>query len=181
MDNTLTEQLNAQLIEAVGHNHPLTTCPHCGRVVPANMADMHASICVRSPEMMARIAAALTSDTPGVGARIVDYRRARAANGAADVTTLLRAFGGTWEDVLAAFGLTVRPPKRRPERTPQQQRMTAQQRESAAIADVAAMEAETRAALLRDYEAAHTFHGYKVRDLSGVTVNGKPCVAIMLR
>lgn len=162
-------------VEERPHNYRMTTCPHCEREVPANIADMHATICVHRPEMKARIAAALTSDVPGVGARIVDYQRARAINGAADVTTVLRAFGGTWDAVLAAFGLTPRPPKRRPERTPEQQRMTARQREDAAIADVAAMRAAAQQALTNERNRQYGIEVCRVRSLP----DGR--VAMMIR
>ncbi len=166
MDGTLVDRT---------HNYQIVVCPHCGREVPGNLADMHASVCARRPEMLTRIAAALVSDVPGVGARIVDYQRARAINGAADVTTVLRAFGGTWDAVLAAFGLTPRPPKRRPERTPEQQRMTARQREDAAIADVAAMRAAAQQALTNERNRQYGIEVCRVRSLP----DGR--VAMMIR
>jgi len=164
------------------HNYPMVVCPHCGREVPAAMTDAHASVCIHRPEMKARILAALTTDVPGVGARQKEYDTARVVHGAAHATTLLRAYGGTWTAVLDAFGLTPWvSPTRRTERTAAQQRMTAKQREEAACADVAQMEADARRVLAGEYDSAHTLHGCSVRDLPGVTVNGRACVAVMLR
>ena len=165
------------------HKQRMTTCPHCGREVPANMGDMHASICAQRPEMKARILAALTSDVPGVGVKVGAYDKTSKANRVPPVSTLLRNFGGTWALVLDAFGLEVPPDnrKRRPERTAEQRRMTAKQREDAAIADVAAMDADVRAVLAHECEAAHLFTVCAVRDVPGLTINGKPCVAMMLR
>lgn len=164
------------------HNYPMVACPHCNREVPSAMADMHVSVCVFSPDMQARILAALTTDTPGVGARQKEYDAARVAHGAAHATTLLRAYGGTWAAVLDAFGLTPWvSATRRAALTATQQRMTIAQREQAACADVAAMEADARRVLAHEYDAAHTLHGYAVRDVSGVTINGRACVAVALR
>lgn len=140
------------------HNYRMTTCPHCGRDVPANLADMHTSICASRPEMKARIAAALVSDVPGVGVRVGVYDKNAKVNGVPPVSTLLRNFGGTWETVLAAFGLTMQPPKRRPEHTAEQKRMTAKQREDAAIADVAAMDAAVRVTLAGEYQRGLTVY-----------------------
>lgn len=164
------------------HNYPMTVCPHCGREVPGNMADMHISVCVFSPDMQARILAALTTDTPGVGARQKEYDTTRVVHGAAHATTLLRAYGGTWTAVLDAFGLTPWvSASKRAERTPAQRRMTPKQREAAACEDVAAMCEESRRIMAAEYDAAHTFKACSVRDLPGVTVNGRACVAVMLR
>ncbi len=160
----------------------VVTCPHCGREVPGNMSDMHVSVCIYRPEMQERIRAALTSDVPGVGVRLKDYDAARPTHGAAHSVTLIRAYGGTWAAVLEAFGLAPWvSPTRRTERTAAQQRMTAKQREEAACADVAQMEADARRVLAGEYDSAHTLHGCSVRDLPGVTVNGRACVAVMLR
>lgn len=160
----------------------VTTCPHCGREVPGNMIDMHTSVCIYRPEMQERIRAALTSDVPGVGVRLKDYDAARPTHGAAHSVTLIRAYGGTWAAVLDAFSLTPwESPTKRATRTDKQQRMTPAQREQAACADVAAMAADARRVMSHEYDAAHTLHGYKVRDLPGVTVNGRACVAVMLR
>jgi len=163
------------------HNYPMVVCPHCAREVPAAMTDAHASVCIHRPEMKARILSALTSDVPGVGVKMKVYESRRVAVGAAHSTSLLRGYGGTWEAVLEAFGLTVQPSKRHLERTPTQRRMTAQQREAAACADVAAMCEDARRIMAAEYDDAHTFDGYRVRDLPGVTVNGHKCVAVMLR
>ena len=160
----------------------VATCPHCGREVPGNMSDMHTSVCIYRPEMQERIRAALTSDVPGVGVRLKDYDAARPTHGAAHSVTLIRAYGGTWAAVLDAFSLTPwESPTKRATRTDKQQRMTPAQREQAACADVAAMAADARWVMSHEYDAAHTLHGYKVRDLPGVTVNGRACVAVMLR
>ncbi len=164
------------------HNYPMVVCPHCGREVPAAMTDAHASVCIHRPEMKARILAALTTDVPGVGARQKEYDTARVVHGAAHATTLLRAYGGTWTAVLDAFGLTPWvSASRRAARTPAQRRMTRQQREDAAIADVAAMAEDARQIMAAEYDDAHTLRGCAVRDLPGLTICGRPCVAVMLR
>lgn len=164
------------------HNYPMVVCPHCGREVPGNVSEMHASVCIHRPEMKARILAALTTDTPGVGARQKEYDTARVVHGAAHATTLLRAYGGTWTAVLDAFGLTPWvSASRRAARTPAQRRMTARQREDAACEDVAQMCEDARRIVAAEFDAAHTFKACSVRDLPGVTVNGHKCVAVMLR
>lgn len=165
------------------HNYPMTICPHCGREVPANTAAMHDSVCAFHPEKRANTLAAMTSDTPGVGKTLKDYERTYRPHRALSVTTLLRQYAPTWAGVLDAFGLETPPDarKRREPRTPGQQRMTKQQREEAAIADVASMEAGARRIMAAEYDNAHTLHGYAVRDLPGVTIGGRACVAVMLR
>lgn len=175
MDSTLTETSDRRF--------RMTTCPHCGREVPANTAEMHDSVCARHPAKRAQTLVALKSDVPGMGKTLKEYERTYRPLQGMSVTTLLRQYGATWAAVLDAFGLAVPADsrKRRPERTPEQQRMTAKQREDAAIADVAAMEADVRAVLAGEFDAAHTLHGCAVRDLPGVTIDGRACVAIMLR
>ena len=163
------------------HNYPMVVCPHCGREIPAAMTDAHASVCIHRPEMKARILAALTSDVPGVGVKMKAYDIARIAHGAAHSTSLLRGYGGTWPTVLEAFGLAMPERKYTPTRTPAQQRMTRQQREDAAIADVAAMAEDARQIMAAEYDDAHTLRGCAVRDLPGLTICGRPCVAVMLR
>lgn len=164
------------------HNYSMTVCPHCQREVPTGSFDMHASVCIFRPDMQERIKATLASDEPGVGARLKDYDRKRAETGAAHSTTLMRVYGGTWAAVLDAFGLTPwMSATKRASCTAEQQRMTAKQREQAACDDVAAMCEDARRLLAAEYDNAHTFHGYRVRDLPGVTVNGHKCVAVMLR
>jgi len=139
-------------VDGRANNGRVVVCPHCAREVPAAMADMHASVCARRPEMVARIAAALVSDVPGVGIKVSVYARNSKTLDVPPVSTLLRNFGGTWEAVLDAFGLTPQPSKRHLERTPTQRRMTAQQREAAACADVAAMDDAVRAMLAGEYQ-----------------------------
>lgn len=162
------------------HNYPMTVCPHCGREVPGNVSDAQASVCIHRPEMKARILAALTSDVPGVGVKMKVYESRRVALGAAHSTSLLRSYGATWGEVLEVFGLTIQKSKRST-RTPAQRRMTARQREAAACEDVAAMCDESRRIMAAEYDAAHTFKACSVRDMPGVTVNGRACVAVMLR
>ena len=160
----------------------VATCPHCGREVPGNMSDMHTSVCIYRPEMQERIRAALTSDVPGVGVRLKDYDAARPTHGAAHSVTLIRAYGGTWAAVLDAFGLVPwESPTRRTTRTEKQQRMTAKQREDAAIQDVAAMESDARRVLAGEYEAAHAFKVCRVEPETVLRINGHECVRLVLR
>ena len=152
MDGTLTETTERT------HNYPMATCPHCAREVPARMAEMHSSVCAQRPEMKARTLAALESAVPGEGVKMSVYDRHAKQRGVPPVSTLLRNYGGTWAAVLDSFGLTVPDDarKRRPARTPAQQRMTAKQREDAAIADVAAMDVEVRAVLAGEFDRGLT-------------------------
>ena len=154
MDGTLTETTERT------HNYPMATCPHCAREVPARMAEMHASVCAQRPEMKARTLAALTSAVPGEGVKMSVYDRHAKQRGVPPVSTLLRNYGGTWASVLDSFGLAVPDDarKRRPARTPAQQRMTAKQREDAAIADVAAMDAAARAMLAGEFDRGLTVY-----------------------
>ena len=97
-----------------------------------------------------------------------------------DVTTLRRATGARdWAGVLAEFGLVTRTVVAITETD--KPRTAAQIAEDAEAADVARMTDETRRLLAADFDAAHTFNGYKARDLPGVYVNGKPCQVITLR
>ena len=160
----------------------LVPCPHCGRSFGLNKYPTHIRTCVDAPAIRTALAAALESNTPGVGITESEYRLISRERGTPATSTIRRRWG-MWADVLAAFGLTC--PQRNAPRTHTAAtvapRMTAKQREEAAIDDVAQMEADARRALAAEYDAAHTFNGYRVRDLPGVTVNGKPCQVIALR
>lgn len=165
------------------HNYPMVKCPHCGREVPGNVSAIHDTVCAFHPDKKARTLEALTSSTPGVGKTWKEYEATYRLYRALSVTTLLRQYAPTWAGVLDAFGLEVPPDKRkrRPERTEKQQRMTPAQRETAACEDVAQMAADARRVMAHEYDAAHTFDGYRVRDLPGVTIGGRACVAVALR
>ena len=101
-----------------------------------------------------------------------------------DVTTLRRVTGARdWAGVLAEFGLVPQTAQTDvTDPTPQGGQLTrAQKKEAAIIASVDAMSEAARRELASTYEAEHTFNGYKVRDLPGVTGHGHKCVAVMLR
>ena len=178
MDDTLT-------VESTGrsHNYPMSTCPHCGRDVPGNMVDLHASICAKHPDTQARTLAALVSDTPGVGKTMKQYEVTYRPFRGLSVTTLLRQYAPTWAGVLDAFGLATPPDarKRRAPRTPNQQRMTAKQREDAVIAATDAERAVAQAVLEAERTRQYGIEVASVRDYPNVTIGGRRCVALMLR
>lgn len=175
MDSALTVERD--------HNYLMTTCPHCGREVPRNMAAMHESVCAHRPEMKARILAALTSDVAGVGVKMSVYERAAKSRGAPPVSTLLRNFGGTWLAVLESFGLDVPSDarKRRAARTPAQQRMTAKQREAAAIEETDAERAIAQAVLREERDRQYGITVCRVDPEPGLRINGRECVRLVLR
>lgn len=160
----------------------LVSCPFCGRAYGANKYPTHIRTCVDAPAIREALAAALESNTPGVGITESEYRLISRDRGTPACSTIRRRYG-MWADVLAVFGLTY--PQRNAPRTYTTEqaspRMTLAQKEALAIADVDAMSDAMRAQLASDYEAAHTLHGYRVHDMPGVTVNGRPCVRVELR
>lgn len=161
----------------------VVTCPHCGREVPGNMSDMHASVCAHRPAMKAAILATITSDVPGVGIPMQQYEKRRHAHGALHLSTLLRNYGGTWPAVLDAFGLALPEDqrKRRPARTEKQQRMTPAQREQAACADVAAQHAAMRSVLETERNRQYGIEVCRIVSEPGLRINGNECVRLVLR
>lgn len=162
--------------------YKLIPCPHCGKEYSSNKFPHHVRICVDAPGTRDAIAAALESDTPGVGILEAEYRLISRGLGIPARSTLTRRYG-TWGAVLAAFGL--RYPQRNAPRTytatTVTPRATLAQKEALAIADVAQLEADARRTLAAEYDAAHTLHGYRVHDAPGLRVNGRPCVRVELR
>ncbi len=128
------------------------------------------------------MAAVLESDTPGVGITSQEYRAISGELGIPSKSSIMRRYG-TWSEALASFGLQAprQGTRQAREAARADTRLKPAQIEEAAIADVDKMSEATRRVVAGEYEAAHTFHGYKVRDLSGVTVNGKPCQIVTLR
>ena len=162
--------------------YKLIPCPHCGKEYSSNKYPHHVKMCVDAPSTREAIAAALESDTPGVGILEAEYRLISRGLGIPARSTLTRRYG-MWADVLAAFGL--RTQQRNAPRTHTAATVTPRvplaQKEALAIADVAQMEAAARRTLAAEYDAAHTLHGMRVHDAPGLYVNGQPCVRVELR
>lgn len=167
---------------AITPRHERIPCPYCGALFGNNKHPHHVRTCIDSPTVREAVAAALQGTTPGVGITAEEYRDKSPGLGIPSRSTIIRRYGN-WDAVLASFGL--KPPHRNAPRVfvPDlvRRRMTSAEREAAAIQDVDAMSANARAVLASEYDAAHTLHGCAVRDLPGVTVGGRPCVAVMLR
>jgi hypothetical protein len=99
-------------------------------------------------------------------------------------------FGDSWADILDAFGLV--PPKRRWRSAAEKAqapgadyeadlaRMLERQELARVAEEHAALEYE-RQVLEREKTAGYGFTVARVRDLPGVRVNGRECVAVMLR
>ncbi len=159
----------------------LIPCPHCGEKFGSNKLPAHVRTCIDAPDIREAVAAALESSTPGVGIFADEYRAISSELGIPSRSTIMMRYG-TWSEVLAAFGLrSPRPDTPRTYSDKCSARVTLAQREAAAIAAVDKMTEEARHNIAINYEVEHTFNGYRVRDLPGVYVNGKPCVAVMLR
>lgn len=167
---------------AITPRHERIPCPYCGQLFGNNKHPYHVRMCVDSPAVRESVAAALQGTTPGVGITAEEYRDKSSELGIPSRSTIVRRYGN-WDAVLASFGL--KSPHRNAPRvfvpTGEPRRMTSAEREAAAIQDVDAMSADARAVLAAEYDNAHTLHGYAVRDLPGVYINGKPCQRVMLR
>jgi len=145
----------------------------------------HERVCIHNPTVRAAVIATMAAENDGEGVTMSQYAARSAGNlTIPDVTTLRRATGARdWAGVLAEFGLVPQTVTAMPvdATTPVERLTRAQRKEAAIIAAVDEMSEAARCIVAAEYNAAHTFDGYRVRDLPGVTVNGKPCIATMLR
>jgi len=162
-----------------------TNCRHCGRELSTIRIWTHERVCIHNPTVRAAVVATMAAENDGEGVTMSQYA-ARSAGDLSipDVTTLRRVTGARdWAGVLAEFGLVPQTAQTDvTDPTPQGGQLTrAQKKEAAIIASVDAMSEAARREVASNYEAEHTFHGYKVRDLPGVTINGRACVAVVLR
>ena len=160
-------------------------CRYCGREMGTHRLPTHERLCIHNPTVRVAVIATMAGKRDGEGVTMSQYA-ARSAGDLSipDVTTLRRATGARdWAGVLAEFGLVPQTAQTDvTDPTPQGGQLTrAQKKEAAIIASVDAMSEAARREVASTYEAEHTFRGYKVRDLPGVTVNGRACVAVMLR
>jgi len=81
------------------------TCPHCGKESTAAAMGRHIPVCISNPTNHARYKALMT-DYDDVGVTYSEYQARVAEHGAPAVTSLCRMTGmGTWDDILAWFGL----------------------------------------------------------------------------
>lgn len=184
LDTPVRHQEERPHIAPVKREHTgytLIPCPHCGEKFGSNKLPAHVRTCIDAPDIREAVATALESSTPGVGIFADEYRAISSELGIPSRSTIIKRYG-SWGKVLAAFGLqSPRPDTPHTYADERAARVTLAQREAAAIADVDRMSDEARQNIANDYEAEHTFNGYRVRDLPGVYVNGNPCVAVMLR
>lgn len=162
-----------------------TSCRHCGRELSTIRIWTHERVCIHNPTVRAAVIATMAAENDGEGVTMSQYAARSAGNlTIPDVTTLRRATGARdWAGVLAEFGLVPQTVTAMPvdATTPVERLTRAQRKEAAIIAAVDEMSEAARCIVAAEYNAAHTFDGYRVRDLPGVTVNGKPCIATMLR
>ena len=87
------------------HAMQRATCPHCGKESTAAAMGRHEPICIANPANHARYKALMT-DYDDVGVTYSEYQARVAEHGAPAVTSLCRMTGmGTWDDILAWFGL----------------------------------------------------------------------------
>lgn len=143
------------------------TCPHCEQEFATGVYDRHTALCPKKPAYYDAIRAALQdADYPEFAVAQQDYHeRARVAE-VVGVDLLKRIFG-TWRAAVDYFGL-------KPASSDELQ----QRRAMAEVFETAAREA---AILREDAERAMVFTVCRVRELPGVTVNGRACVAMELR
>lgn len=142
-------------------------CEHCGGEFATAVFARHERLCPKAPAHYDALRAALQDDDfPEYAvAREVYRERARDAD-IASVDVLKETFAG-WNNAVAYFGLK-----------PADSAELQQQRAMLEVLAVAAREARI---MREDTEHAGRLQGYRTRDLPGVYVNGKPCVAVMLR
>ncbi len=153
-----------------------STCPHCNKSFALHVLNRHINVCPENPDVAPLIRDAMEQpDAPGCAVTITEYEEISRTAAIPGPKGIKQHFG-SWRAAVEHFGLRM---VERSELTRAQ--AATQEREAAVIADVDKMSEAARAAVARTYDAEHTFHGYAVRDLPGVTVNGNPCVAIMLR
>ena len=172
------------------HDGRTAPCRYCGRECILNSLPQHECKCIRNPDMWERVAAALASPTPGIGIYGDDYPPIAKALGLPARSTLRDVFGDSWADILDAFGLV--PPKRRWRSAAEKAqapgadyeadlaRMLERQELARVAEEHAALEYERRI-LEREKTAGYGFTVARVRDLPGVRVNGRECVAVMLK
>lgn len=159
-----------------------TNCPHCGKELSTIRIWTHERICFRNPKVRPLIVAAMSSKKPGEGVTMSQYSVVTSGDTRTpDVTTLRRATGARdWAGVLAEFGLVPQTPDQCPTDAPAP-RTEAQRAEDAACKEVDDWRAQAREILRQERYHLYGFTVLSVRDLPGVTVNGKPCVAVTLR
>ncbi len=153
-----------------------STCPHCNGSFALHVVNRHIDICPDNPDVAPLIRDAMEQpDAPGYAVTITEYEEHSRTVSIPGPKAIKQHFG-SWRAAVEHFGLKL---AERSELTRAQ--AAAREAEDAAIADVDKMSEAARAAVAQTYEVEHTFHGYSVRDLPGVTVNGKPCQIVALR
>lgn len=159
-----------------------TNCPHCGKELSTIRIWTHERICIHNPKVRPLIVAAMSSRNPGQGVTMSQYSVISSNDTRIpDVTTLRRATGARdWAGVLAEFGLVPQTLDGRDAESPAS-RTAAQKAEAAALADVDDWREQAREIIRQERYHLYGFTVLRVRDLPGVTVNGKPCVAVTLR
>lgn len=162
-----------------------TNCRHCGRELSTIRIWTHERVCIHNPTVRAAVITTMAAENDGEGVTMSQYA-ARSAGDLTipDVTTLRRATGAhDWAGVLAEFGLVPQTVQvvTASTTTPVERLTRSQRKEAAVLAAVDEMSEAARRIVAAEYDSAHTFDGYRVRDLPGVYVNGRECVAVMLR
>jgi len=142
-------------------------CEHCSGEFGVNLFERHAAVCPKNPVYFDAIYAALQDDDdPDYAVPLETYRERARLAGVAGADTLKETFGG-WRVAVEYFGLIPAD--------------AAELQQRRAMMAVLAMAAKEERLLREDRESAGAFQALRVRDLPGVTVNGRACVAVMLR
>ncbi len=142
-------------------------CEHCGVEFATRVFGRHERLCPKNPAYYDALRAALQdADYPEYAVTREVYRERAAAADVASVDVLKETFAG-WNNAVEFFGLIPAD--------------SAELQQRRAMMEVIAVAAREERILREDMERAGRLHGYRARDLPGVYVNGKPCVAVMLR
>ena len=142
-------------------------CEHCSGEFGVNLFERHVAVCPKNPVYFDAIYAALQDDDdPDYAVPLETYRERARLAGVAGADTLKETFGG-WRVAVEHFGLIPAD--------------AAELQQRRAMMAVLAMAAKEERLLREDRESAGAFQALRVRDLPGVYVNGRECVAVMLR
>jgi hypothetical protein len=170
------------------------TCPHCGKETTSAALGRHAPVCMRNPANWSRLLAILTAED-GVGITYSEYEAMAERADLPGITTLRRQTGTTsWDGILAAFGLES---PEELERTCAKCGRTFRGRGYVLHEGSCggkrwvnlATEVEQESAIIeheahileQDKLQAQCLPAYRMRELPGVSVNGRAVVAVMIR
>jgi hypothetical protein len=153
--------------DRIANLHRPQTCPHCRRSFAASVLRRHADVCPENPAIRDAIIAAMQNEVyPGFAVSLAEYQERAVGKAVTNVKTLKQHFG-SWRNTVAYYGL----------------RLTtdAELLELRELAEMRAQMAAERALLEQDAERAYLLPVLRVREMPGLRVNGRECVACVLR